>query len=382
MDKLVVRGKMMIDGEIRENQILVCQAGKFTYVGPIRDEEPDIVLEKGYVLPGYIDIHVHGSNGYDLMGATEEAIEGVASSLAQYGVTGFLATTLTADWDSLMRVLESFRQFTQKQVSGAELLGVHLEGPWINEQYKGAQNAAHFMDPTLEAAQELWNIAGEMIKIVTLAPEKDNAKEVVRFLQSHEIKVAVGHSNATYEQVKEVLPLGVSHVTHCFNAMSGLHHREPGIAGAALYHQEVTAELIADGIHVHPVMMNILYRLKAAEKLVLVSDGTKMVGLVDGVYDLGALQIYLVQGVARLPDGTLAGSTLTLDQAVQNMVRLCHVPVADAVTMASQTPARIAGADQRKGKLKEGYDADFIFTDEELNVERTFIDGRLIYSRE
>ncbi|MBX6395223.1 MAG: N-acetylglucosamine-6-phosphate deacetylase [Alicyclobacillaceae bacterium] len=376
MSRLTVRGNLIVDRQVRNDQILVCENGTITYVGPARGEVADLTVETGYIAPGYVDIHVHGAKGHDVMDGTVESLTEIARSLAAHGVTGFLATTLTADLPRLTEVLSICREFARLESPGAELLGIHLEGPWIHKRHKGAQNENSIVAPTMQDARTLWQAAGGLLKIVTLAPEQPGAKDVIAYLSAHGVRVAVGHSDASYDQVKEALECGLSHVTHCFNAMRGLHHREPGVAGAAMYHDELTTELIADGIHVHPVVMGILHRIKTTERMVLVSDGMRAVDMQDGEYDLGGLRVYVKGGKARLEDGTLAGSTLTLDRAVQNMVRMCRVPVPEAVAMASEIPARVIGRSDRKGRLAAGYDADFIVLDERLNVLRTFIRGK------
>jgi N-acetylglucosamine-6-phosphate deacetylase len=387
MSRLVIGGRVILEDRICEEAVLVCEAGKIEYVGPRREEVPDVVLTDGYIAPGYVDIHIHGCQGHDVMDGTETALQGISQALVTRGVTGFLATTLTADLQSLLHVLELCREFANEQIgadrgAGASLLGVHLEGPWINKRYRGAQNEAHVVPPCVEEAKSLLAAAGGLLKVVTLAPEQPHAYEVIAYLHEQGVKASVGHTDATYEHVQTALQHGLSHVTHCFNAMRGLHHREPGVVGAAMHHDELTTELIADGVHVHPVVMSILYRIKQAAKLVLVSDSMRAVGLGDGEYDLGCLRVQMKNGEARLEDGTLAGSTLTLERAVQNMVRLCNVSLPDAVRMASATPAEVIGFGDRKGKLAAGYDADFLLLDDELNVRQTYVGGQLAYAME
>ena len=379
MNKWAVQGRMVVGREVHDDYLLICEGGKITHVGPKRDgEQADLIVEDGLIAPGYIDVHVHGSNGYDVMDGTEEALRGMAHALAGYGVTGFLATTLTGDLEHLSNVLATCRQFADGATGGALLLGIHLEGPWINAKHKGAQNGEHVVAPATEAAKRLLEAAGGLLKIVTLAPEQPQALDVIELLEAHGVRPSVGHSDATYEHVKDAIGHGLAHVTHCYNAMRGLHHREPGVVGAAMYHDELTTELIADGLHVHPVAMSILYRLKQSDGLVLVSDGMRAVGMEDGDYDLGGLPVQMRGGEARLADGTLAGSTLTLDQAVRNMVRYCAVPVGEAIAMASETPSKVIGVADRKGKLQVGYDADFLILDNELNVQATYIGGRIV----
>lgn len=381
MSRFIIQGAVVIDRQMAADQILTIENGKISYVGPKRDEVPDLVVENGYIAPGYVDIHIHGSHGYDVMDGSQESLSGIAASLVKYGVTSFLATTLTAEMNVLVQVVKACRAFTEKPTPGAELIGIHLEGPWINKRYKGAQNEEHVTIPSLEDARRLVEAADGLLKIVTLAPEQSAAEQLIEYLTRHGVTVSVGHSDASYDEVKQAIGSGLSHVTHCFNAMRGLHHRDPGVTGAAMYHDELTTELIADGIHVHPVVMSVLHRVKTTDRVVLVSDGMRAVGMSDGEYDLGGLRVHMTNGEARLADGTLAGSTLTLNRAVQNMVRLCHASIPDAIAMASEIPAKVIGIGHRKGRLAVGYDADFLLLDEELNVVSTYKNGKLVYTR-
>jgi N-acetylglucosamine-6-phosphate deacetylase len=375
MNRLVVHGNLIVDRKVLPDHELVAEGGKIVYVGPKHHEKPDLVKDEGYIAPGYVDIHIHGSHGFDVMDGTPEALQGIAKSLIKYGVTSFLATTLTGDIEHLLKVLQTCKQFARQTSSGAQLVGVHLEGPWINQRYKGAQNEEHIIPPSVADAKRLVEAAGGLLKIVTLAPEHPGSREVIEYLRANGVKASVGHSDAAYESVKEALEHGLSHVTHCYNAMRGFHHREPGVAGAAMYHDELTTELIADGIHVHPVVMSILHRVKSTDRMVLVSDGMRAVGMKDGEYDLGGLRVFMKNGEARLEDGTLAGSTLTLDRAVQNMVQFCNLPIPDAIAMASEIPANVIGLGGRKGCLAVGCDADFLLLDDQLNVEKAFAGG-------
>lgn len=386
MSRIALHGTVMINGVMVPDQIVLIENKKIVTICPpdtaSKLSTDTISYIDGFIVPGYIDLHIHGSNGFDVMDASEEAMENISDSLANYGVTSFLATTMTSDLDHLEKVICVCRKFGETQLSqgmsGARMLGIHLEGPWINSYYKGAQNERHVVAPTNESVSKLVDAGGGWIRVVTLAPEVLHSTEVIAYLKDHQIISSIGHSNALYEEVKAAIDKGLSHVTHCYNAMRGLHHREPGVVGAALYHNELTTELIADGVHVHPVVMNILYRAKSAEGIVLVSDGIRAVGVKDGLYDLGGLDVYVKDGNAHLSDGTLAGSTLTLDKAVKNVISLCGVTPADAIVMASETPARIVGFGNQLGRISPGYDADINILDCNFKVIRTMIQGKWI----
>lgn len=379
--RVTLCGTVVTNGQRRENQVLVIEDGRFLSIETRTGElTPDVRQIEGVIVPGFLDIHVHGCYGYDVMDGTVEAFAAIAEGLVRHGVTGFLATTLTADLDDLVALLQTMRQYVgAPSKAGAELLGIHLEGPWVNARYKGAQNAAHIIAPTLDDAKRLWEAGGSLIKLVTLAPEQPKAEDVIAFFVERGVRVSVGHSDATYDKVQGAIQVGLSHVTHCFNAMRPLHHREPGVVGAALYHDELTTELIADGVHVHPIVMSLLQRVKTPQRLVLVSDGMRAVGLAEGEYRLGDLQVQIEGAEARLADGTLAGSTLTLDRAVRNMMLWCGASLPQAVQMASETPAQVAQVEKRKGQVAVGYDADFAVLNEEGHVQMTFVGGRLLY---
>ncbi|HPT83103.1 MAG TPA: N-acetylglucosamine-6-phosphate deacetylase [Limnochordia bacterium] len=337
-----------------------------------------IDAQGGLIAPGLIDVHMHGCAGAELMDGTREALETMARFLAQNGTVGFLPSTVTASPEKTRLVCEVVAAY-EDLADGAELIGIHLEGPYINEQYKGAQYGPAIRQADLEELEQLYGILGERLKLVTLAPEVPSGLEAVSWLKERGITVSIGHTNATYEEALAGFAQGITHVTHTYNGMRGLHHREPGVVGAVLATPGLYGELIADLIHVHPGAIKVLLRALGPERIVLVTDSVQATGLPDGEYVLGDHKIYVRDGAARLPEGSLAGSTLTLKQAVQNMIEKIGVDLVDAFRMASFNPAQTIGLKYR-GWIREGYKADFVLLTPDFQVQKTIISGRVVYS--
>ncbi|NTU33086.1 N-acetylglucosamine-6-phosphate deacetylase [Brevibacillus sp. HB1.1] len=379
-----LKGNLVADGQELHNGLVVVGNGKITYVGKADEygkalPNHVVIVEDGWICPGFVDMHMHGIDGYDTMDGTPKSLQAISTALARHGVTSFLATTMTAPYDQLEQVLVNIAQNSREGLPGAQAIGIHLEGPWINPRYKGAQKEENIAIPKLDAVQKLYGLSEGLIKVVTIAPEQPEALEAIAWLKERDVIVSAGHTGATFAQATEAVDAGVRHFTHCFNAMTGLHHREPGVVGAAMYHEQLSTELIADGIHVHPAVMKILYRVKTAERLALVSDSMRAAAMGEGTYDLGGQEVHVHDNQAKLADGTLAGSILTLNRAVGNMVKLSGVALPEAVEMASHTPASILGFGDRKGRLAAGYDADIIVLNEQFDVTMTFVAGKEVY---
>ncbi|MCE0452479.1 N-acetylglucosamine-6-phosphate deacetylase [Brevibacillus sp. AF8] len=379
-----LKGKLVADGQELHDGLVVVGNGTIIYAGKADEYGkalPDhvVTVEDGWICPGFVDMHMHGIDGYDTMDGTPESLQAISTALARHGVTSFLATTMTAPYAQLEQVLVNIAQNSREGLQGAQSIGIHLEGPWINPRYKGAQKEENIAIPKLDAVQKLYELSEGLIKVVTIAPEQPEALEAIAWLKERDVIVSAGHTGATFAQATEAVDAGVRHFTHCFNAMTGLHHREPGVVGAAMYHEQLSTELIADGIHVHPAVMKILYRVKTAERLALVSDSMRAAAMGEGTYDLGGQEVHVQDNQAKLADGTLAGSILTLNRAVGNMVTLSGVSLPDAVEMASLTPASILGFGERKGRLAAGYDADITVLNTQFDVIMTFVAGKEVY---
>lgn len=334
-----------------------------------------------YLIPGMIDLHVHGANGKDVMDADPGSLTVISEALAREGVTGFLATTMTAENQHLENALATVAEYKQAE-AGASILGVHLEGPFISREKMGAQNAKYAQLPNVDLIKSWQKIADQSIKLVTLAPELPGAIELIKALKSMNITVSVGHTNATYEETCHAIAAGCTQATHLFNAMSGIHQRKPGATCALLLASDTYAELIADGLHLSPAIVKLAYQMKTKLRVLLVSDAMRAKCMGDGCYDLGGQDVHVKSGKATLADGTLAGSTLHLPQAVKNMVEYTGCSLIDAVQMATLNPAQALGIAQRKGSIAVGKDADLVILDSDLYVLQTMRAGKPVFSKQ
>lgn len=334
-----------------------------------------------YAAPGLVDMHIHGYLGEDVSDGSAEGIRKMARGIAANGVTSWLPTTMTVDSAQLRQVFEMMRGLrsesqTPEAWQGAEILGINAEGPFINPGKKGAQAEEHILPPSPAFIEEYQDI----IRVFTLAPEMPGGLETIRRIRlGTDVLVSMGHTGATYEQTLEAIDQGASHVTHLFNAMTPLNHRDPGVVGAALSNR-VTCELIADTFHIHPGLFPMIARLKG-EQLILITDCTRGGGLPDGEYTLGGQAIFVNGIECRLADGTIAGSVLKLQHAVRNMYRHSGLPLWEVWNMASLYPARTIGAERQKGSLEAGKDADIVLLNEAFEVEKTLVKGTVCYAK-
>ncbi|MBK8136984.1 MAG: N-acetylglucosamine-6-phosphate deacetylase [Chloroflexi bacterium] len=360
---------------------MLCQDGSIAAFG--LDSAPtmsdvDILDATGqWVLPGMIDVHVHGGAGFDTMDATRDALVGMARFHASHGVTGFLATTWTDTRPRITAALENIRANLGRLPGGATLLGAHLEGPYLNRRRGGAQNLEAIRRADPNEAME-W-LDTRVIRIVSLAPEFAENHWLIEECVRRGIIVSAAHTDATYEQTIKGIDLGITHSTHTYNAMSPLNHREPGVVGAMMSDSRVRCELIADNIHIHPVAGRILWQAVGLERIVLISDAIRAAGMPDGEYPVDDRTIYVRGGVARLADGTLAGSTLTLDRGLFNFSKTTGLSLPEAGTVLSRVQALVAGVSARKGSLDIGKDADLVVIDEAGKVHATIIGGEVVY---
>ncbi|WP_198671287.1 N-acetylglucosamine-6-phosphate deacetylase [Paraliobacillus sp. X-1268] len=335
-------------------------------------------------IPGMIDVHIHGVNGADTMDATKESLQTIVTSLPSEGTTSFLATTITQEQSSIENALSNAGDFIKNQQSSgqAEILGVHLEGPFINRKRAGAQPVEHVIDPNLALFKKWQTIANDTIKLVTLAPEKAGANALINYLKESNVIASIGHSDATLKEVDQAITAGLTHVTHLFNQMREFHHREVGVVGAALLREELITEIIADGIHVEPEAIKLAYQQKTADRLLLITDAMRAKCLKNGSYDLGGQQVTVIDGKATLADGTLAGSVLTMAQAFKNIITFTNCEIEDAIKMSSTTPAKELNVYNRKGSISTGKDADIVILDEQLDITMTLCRGALAYKKE
>jgi N-acetylglucosamine-6-phosphate deacetylase len=333
------------------------------------------------LVPGFVDVHVHGAGGHDVMEATPEALSAIATTLARGGTTSFLATTVTAEPAKLCSSAEGIARYIASQARQieierpcAEILGIHFEGPFISPARRGVHPAKWIAAPSAALLEKMLKAAGGATRILTLAPEVPGGLNLVAEACKSGVIVALGHTDATYEQATEAIAYGARHAAHVFNAMRPFSHRETGVLGAVLTSPQVTAELIADGVHVDAAAMKLLLAAKTAGGVILVSDGTAATGMPDGRYRLGDFDVDVSGGVVRNAEGKLAGSALTLDRALRNVIAL-GVPLEESVRMLTLYPARLLSLEGRKGVLAPGADADVVFFDAQLHISRVVTRG-------
>lgn len=390
MNKDILLKGMQIyaDHQFIENGYIKIQNGQILEIGPIEtlktSDSFDIIelSPSSKAVPGFIDMHIHGVNGADTMDATINALNTMATALPKEGTTSFLATTITQEKEAIERALGNAADYIHHhQTQGkAEILGVHLEGPFVNKAMAGAQPKDHIIDPDIEKMKEWQALSKDHIRLVTIAPEQPGAMDLIRYLKENQIIASIGHSNATYEEVSKAIEAGASHVTHLFNQMRGLHHREPGVVGSAFLRDELNVEMIVDGIHILPEVVKIAYKQKQKDGLILITDAMRAKCLENGTYDLGGQEVTVKDGKAVLKDGTLAGSILKLGQAFKNIISFADCSIEDAITMASVNPAKELNIYDRKGSLATGKDADIVILDENLEIMATFCRGQLAFN--
>ncbi len=361
----------------------VNKEGKISFIGPreeFRGESEVTVDASEYIVaPGFIDIHIHGAYGADTIEGKIESIERIATFIVKHGVTSFYPTTVTSPIDMIKKSIVSVVEAINKGIKGARILGIHLEGPFFSYEKAGAQDVRYLLKPKLEIIQEFLSLGQGYIKRVTIAPEIEGAIEAIKYLRSRGIIVAMGHTNATYEEAIRAIEAGATIANHIYNQMRRFHHRDPGILGAVLTRDDVFAEMIVDEVHHHYAAREIVIRCKGTDKVALITDSIMAAGLEDGEYMLGAQKIIIKNGISRLPDGTLAGSTLTLDRAVKNTVTHLNVSLKDAIKMATYVPAKIMGIENQYGSIKIGSIGDLVILDKNMNVLKTIINGEIIY---
>ncbi|WP_142829177.1 N-acetylglucosamine-6-phosphate deacetylase [Planococcus soli] len=340
----------------------------------------DAAAENWTAFPGFIDVHIHGAAGHDAMDATSEALSGIAGTLPKEGTTSFLATTMTQTDSAISAALQNIQKFSAQE-GQAELLGVHLEGPFISDQRAGAQPIEHIAEASYPLFRKWQKLSGNKIRLITLAPETKNAMVFIKRLTDNGVIASIGHSDATLEEVQAAIRSGASHVTHLYNQMSPFHHRNPGVVGAALTEEGLMVEIIADFIHSHPASVQMAFRQKGADRLMLITDAMRAKGLPPGVYDLGGQDVQVTKKDARLADGTLAGSILTMDTAVRNVQSITGCSLNELVAMTSANAAKELGF-ANKGHLHAGADADVAILDDNFNVQLTICRGTIAYTKE
>ncbi|PER29283.1 MULTISPECIES: N-acetylglucosamine-6-phosphate deacetylase [Bacillus cereus group] len=368
--------QFFLEGRVTGPGFLEIKDGKFGVFSENKPEEAAEIIEYAghWIAPGLVDTHIHGFRNHDVMDNNFEGLDQISVGLLSCGVTSFLPTTLTSSVELLNNVVEMIGANYTK-VQGAKIKGIFLEGSFFTEKHKGAQNTKYFCDSSVDMLKDWQKLSNDSIKKIAIAPERKGAVEFIEYAAREDIVVALAHSDATYEEAKQAVEKGASIFVHTFNGMSPLHHREPGMVGAAMNLKDVFVEIICDGHHVHPVASNILMNVRGRENVVMVSDCMMAGGMSEGTYQLGEFPVKVKDGMARLENGSLAGSILQLKDAVKNVVDWGIAAPEEAIYMASTAPAKSIQLDSECGKIAEGYAADFIVLTPAMDLAATYLDG-------
>ena len=367
---------IVLEDRILENCYMEVEDGKIKSFSKKEVEEYEDLGE--IIAPGLVDTHIHGYGGKDIMDCKKGYLDEISKGILECGVTSFLPTTLT---DSTEKLNEACKVIGDeyKSVTGAKVRGIFLEGPFFTEKYKGAQNASYMSDPDIEKLKKWKELSNGLVNKIAIAPEREGAIDFIKEANAMGVRVALGHSDASFDEAVDAVDAGANIFVHVYNGMSGLHHRNPGMVGAAMS-TDSYGELICDGHHVNPNAANILMNAKSRDRIALITDCMSAGGMPEGDYKLGEFPVVVKDGTARLKDsGNLAGSILRLKEAVKNVVEWEIADEYEAIQMASLIPAKSLGIDDVCGKLHEGYDADFIVLDENLDLKATFLNGKRVF---
>lgn len=360
----------IVDGfvVINNNKIETVQPGIYSGEDNVYD------YQNAYIMPGFIDIHIHGGYGEDAMDASFEGLKHLSKSLLSEGTTSFLPTTMTQSNENIVKALQNIKNVYKSDYEGAEILGIHLEGPFISEEKIGAQNPKYVQQPNVQQLKTFQEQSGNLIKVITFAPEKEGAKAMMESFP--EIIFSIGHSAATYEQAEQAVMDGARHITHLYNGSSGFLHREPGVVGMALTNDDVHTELIVDGLHAHPASVKLAITAKGNEKFYLITDAMRAKGKPDGVYDLGGQAVTVKDGEARISSGALAGSVLRMNHGLKHLLEYSGRDLSELWRVTSLNQAIALKVEDSKGSIKEGKDADIVILDKHFEVISTIKSGK------
>ncbi|WP_273327367.1 N-acetylglucosamine-6-phosphate deacetylase [Vallitalea guaymasensis] len=377
---IIKNGNVLVEGKISTKDVFI-KEGKIKdfNVEGVHDNQI-IDAEEMYVLPGFIDVHTHGGNGIDTNLADEKELKDLSGFFASKGVTGYLPTLLTDTHEKTCEVVEIIGNVMEKQESGSKILGIHLEGPFLSHEFKGAMPDDLIVDSSIEKFMEYEKKSNDNIKTITVAAENPGVLGLIRYAVSKEVVVSLGHTGATYEDCMMCIEEGANRITHTFNGMRQLHQHYPSILGAAL-ESDAYCEAIVDGLHLHPAIVRLMIKTKGIDKVIGITDSVMATGLPDGKYKLGVNDIIVVDGDARLVHGdSRAGSTLTMNKALKNLMEFTRLPIEECIKMITINPAKMLNIDNDKGSLDIDKDADIVIMNKNYDVIYTIVEGRVVYN--
>ena len=378
---VIANGRIYTENETIEQGYILIENGKIIQIaeGEYQGDLTTIDVKGQHVLPGFIDIHMHGGYGEDAMDASFEGLKHLSESLLSEGTTSFLATTMTQSDENIIKALKNIVDYQEQQdsLNAASIVGIHLEGPFISEYKVGAQNPAYVQRPSVEKVQQFQEIANNQIKVMTFAPEVEGADETLSTLHD-QINFSIGHTVATFDEVNEAVAQGAKHVTHLYNAGTPFEHRNPGLSGAAWLNDELSTESIVDGIHSHPASVKIAYKQKGNKRFFLITDAMRAKGMPDGEYDLGGQNVVVKGSEARLASGALAGSILKMNEGLKNLIAYTGAPLDDLWRVTSLNQAIALKIEDDKGSIAIGKDADIVVVDDDIQVLTTIKSGKVL----
>ncbi len=385
MNYALVGGKIVTPFRVVQNGVIIFEDGVIHELGKASDvkiqDGCEVIDISGYtVTPGFVDLLVHGGGGFGFADANDESIEKVSNYFLRHGSTTTLASLFAKPHQQLLDDLYRIATYIEEHPD-SNIYGIHMEGPYLNIGLKGAMNENYLWEPSVASWEAMWEASKGFIKIMTIAPELPGAIEVMRAAAKKGVVLSIGHSMATYDEIELAIDNGAAHVTHMFNAMKPFHHRDGGVILGALLRNELKIELIADKLHVHPAVMELLLKLKGSSGIILITDSIRAGGMHEGEYEFADQKIYMKDQKAFLPDGTLAGSTLTLNKAIKNLVETANTKLTDAVRMASLNGAKVLNIENRKGILAVGKDADMVVMNDHYEVVMTILNGKIVYQK-
>lgn len=380
--KLLIKNCMLFDAKDKTTTSILIEDGLISRIGaPALDAGSDNVLDAAgsIVAPGFIDVHIQGAGGADTLDGTREALETIARTCARFGTTGFVATTVFSTAQSNEHLAVAAK-YTGQNLGGANLLGIHLEGPFISPERTGMIQSDCVTEPSTEVLNEILDLTAGKLTIMTLAPELGGCLPIIRRLADSGIVASFGHSTATYEQTLTGFDAGISHITHLFNAMPSIHHRAPGPLVAIFRTESVTTQIICDGVHVHPSVLDLVFNALGPARVVPITDGMRPLGLPDGLYSYKGIPFESKKGACRYKDGTLFGSAVPLSEMLSRLIKFTKCPLDVAVRTVTENPAKVLGIDDKKGSIAPGKDADLVLLDPDISVLATIVAGNVVYT--